>query len=67
MKTTIDQNGVLTVSAESHIEAYALKNWSESYVFTEKISEDNSILVINYSFNEFPKTKKEKKGKNNVK
>lgn len=31
MKATLDENGMLTIAAESAVEAYALRHWTPAY------------------------------------
>jgi hypothetical protein len=52
MKTEIDQNGKMTISPESELEAYALKSWAkESMRMIETLKTTaftNMIVVGNY-------------------
>ena len=51
MKTTILANGVLRVTAENSIEAYALKQWWRG-LGEIKASESTSGIAVDYNFRE---------------
>ena len=47
MKATLSKSGVLTISAESSLEEYALKKWSEDNFGTKEKCENlwNSLII----------------------
>lgn len=46
MKATIDEKGCLTVQAETPLEAYALKKWSEEYQPQEPSGCKSTLLTV---------------------
>jgi hypothetical protein len=48
MKTTINENGVLSVESENELEAFALKKWAEDYT-PDKPDECKAVLRIAYN------------------
>ena len=43
MKAQIDIDGILTISAETELEGYALKEWSK-----ENINENDSNIIVSW-------------------
>lgn len=52
MKAEMDINGTLVITPETPIESYALKHWSDNFVFPEKNMEGQSMLLIKSAFND---------------
>jgi hypothetical protein len=52
MKTTIDANGTLRVKAETPLEAYALKKWSEENLCATAPESPDMIIDLNVEVKE---------------
>ena len=45
MEVSLDKDGVLTISAETELEQYALRRWCDGFPFENIDTSESSILV----------------------